>query len=94
MDAPEPAAQPPAPQSVAQGAGSREDRGDVEIVAVFARGEFEIIDAPREPAFMRNQLTVEQLQCGPHAPTGHQAPAFVMIISGIVTTAMTLMMTR
>ncbi len=91
----EPATDATPAHSVHESARSGQDGGDVELLAVVTRDELQIVVATGEPTFVRDHLPVEQLKPGPYASSvRHQAPAFVMIINGIVATAITEMMTR
>src|SRR4051812_9901103 len=86
----EPGAGGAAARLVQQVAGSGEDRGDVPgaRVGLF---ELEVVDLAAQHPVAVAQLAVEEVQCGVVHPPGRpvHAPAFVMIINGMVATATT-----
>ena len=94
VHAPQPSPQTATAEAIGERTWSGQDRGDVQLVAVIGSRELEVIDTPCESPVVRDQLAVEQPEPGPHPATGAHAPAFVMIINGIVATAIATMMTR
>ena len=84
-------------EPIRQRAGTGKNRGHVELVAVFAHAELEIVDATRHSFIVRDDLAIEKMEPGPYAATGRvtgHVPPFVMIMSGIVAIEMTTMRTR
>ena len=68
---------------------------DVDHAGVRVARQLEVVDLAAQPSVAVAQLAVEEVERGVEDPAGgHQAPALVMIISGIVASATSTRMTR
>ncbi len=77
----------PAPESIVERAGSRED-GDEHRPSIVAIDELEVVDLARRPPIAVDHLAIEELQLrlDPRRKVGGHAPALVTIMSGMVIT--------
>ena len=83
-----------ASETVRQSSGPREDRHHVGLAFFLAVVELEVVDHAGHASVAIDELAVLQVQAGPQATSFHQAPPFVMIMSGIVANETSTRITR